>query len=426
LSRRKKPRSFWLFLEPDVFVSAKQNHALLYHTLTGKALEYQDRPQIVRIVRRLRSKKNLLVIRVTDQYLQDYPDISRFVRHVRNYFMGDLLDTALSRNKPIQIMPLLSIQQDAVKLKKDPSRSVGEGIMTHLIEISFYISGSGEPVSPLLPDAYRQFPFSRTGKDKAPELSFESIKKLLEETRGSSLRRLNILGGNILQYSSLDKLTDLLNPFPTRKVFYFHYLHFKDNNGDLQVFQRPDCGMNAAITFPAESGQLTLTLKRIKEILPDTRWTFVVQNSREMAESLKIIDTFKLENVSLQPYYNGKNLLFFKKNVFVNKMVLLNSRPSLDEILARQAINPAHFGRLVVLENGSIHANVNTPRLGRLGKDSLYDILYREMSRGKTWRRVRPNVDPCRRCVFQLLCPPLSNYEYVMGRNNLCTIWKGK
>lgn len=323
-------------------------------------------------------------------------------------------------------MPLLSIQQDTVKLKKDPSRSVGEGITTHLIEISLYINGSGESVSPLLRDAYRQFPFPRIGKDKTPELNFESIKKLLEETRGSSLRRLNIIGGNILQYSSLNKLTDFLNRLPTRKVFYFHYLHFQNNNGNLQFFQGPGCGMNVAITFPTESGQLTLTLKRIKEILPDTKWTFVVQNSREMAESLKIIDTFKLGNVSLRPYYDGNNLSFFKKNVFVSKSMVLKSRPTLREILARQAINPSHFGRLVVLENGSIHANVNTPRLGRLGKDSLYDILYREMSRGKTWRRVRPNADPCRRCVFQLLCPPLSNYEYVMGRNNLCTIWKEK
>lgn len=423
MSRRKNPKSFWLFLEPDVFVSTKHNHALLYHTLTGKVLEYRDRPQIVRIIRRLRSKKNLLVIRVTDQYLQDHPDISRFVRHVRNHFMGDLLDTAHSNNKPIQIMPLLSIQQDVVNLKKDPSRSVGEGITTHLIEISLYINSNGESVSPLFRDAYRQSPFPQIGRYKPPELNFEFIKKLLGETRGSSLRRLNILGGNILQYSRLNGLTDLLNRFPIPKVFYFHYLHFQ-NNINLQFLQRPNCGMSVAITFPAETGQLTHTLKRINTIRPDTKWTFMVQNSREMAESLEIIDTFKMENFSFRPYYNGNNLSFFKKNVFVSKSMVLKSRPTLKEILARQAINPIHFGRLVVRSNGSIHANVNTPRLGWLGKDSLYDVLYREMIQGKTWRRVRMNVEPCKRCVFQLLCPPLSSYEYVMGRNNLCTIWK--
>jgi pseudo-rSAM protein len=85
-------------------------------------------------------------------------------------------------------------------------------------------------------------------------------------------------------------------------------------------------------------------------------------------------------------------------------------------------VNPFHFGTLTVLSNGSIYANVNTQRLGSLNGGSLHDVVYKEMYRGKSWRRIRKKVEPCKFCTFDALCPPLSNYEYALGRNNLCHI----
>ncbi|HLP48163.1 MAG TPA: hypothetical protein VK469_19625, partial [Candidatus Kapabacteria bacterium] len=49
------------------------------------------------------------------------------------------------------------------------------------------------------------------------------------------------------------------------------------------------------------------------------------------------------------------------------------------EILARQCINPLQFGTLTILGNGHIHANINTPRLGTLARDSIYEVVYKEM-----------------------------------------------
>jgi pseudo-rSAM protein len=108
--------------------------------------------------------------------------------------------------------------------------------------------------------------------------------------------------------------------------------------------------------------------------------------------------------------------------VFVDKEDLQEAKPTCREIYARQLVNPLHFGTLTVLSNGHIHANINVSRLGILNHDSIYEVVYKEMYRGNSWRRIRKRVEPCKRCTFEALCPPLSNYEYAFGRNNLCHI----
>ncbi len=88
----------------------------------------------------------------------------------------------------------------------------------------------------------------------------------------------------------------------------------------------------------------------------------------------------------------------------------------------REAINSIYFGKLTVLADGRVYADLNAPSLGKLGRDSIYDILFKEMSGGSSWRRLRKNVMPCKGCHYEKLCPPLSNYQKVMGKNNLCHI----
>jgi hypothetical protein len=41
---------------------------------------------------------------------------------------------------------------------------------------------------------------------------------------------------------------------------------------------------------------------------------------------------------------------------------------------------------------------------------------------GNAWLRIRGNEKPCNQCVNRDLCPSISNYELVIGKNNLCNI----
>lgn len=53
--------------------------------------------------------------------------------------------------------------------------------------------------------------------------------------------------------------------------------------------------------------------------------------------------------------------------------------------------------------------------------DSLYDVVYREMTEGNSWFHVRKDT-PCCDCCYQWLCPAPSCYESALKKPNLCNV----
>jgi pseudo-rSAM protein len=92
----------------------------------------------------------------------------------------------------------------------------------------------------------------------------------------------------------------------------------------------------------------------------------------------------------------------------------------MNDILSQTVLNTHDFKKLMVLSDKSIHANLNNPKIGTLGEDHIMDLVYKELHRGKSWTKVRKYVKPCKSCVFNALCPPISNYEYAIGQYDLC------
>ena len=124
------------------------------------------------------------------------------------------------------------------------------------------------------------------------------------------------------------------------------------------------------------------------------------------------------------PLYNGKNIDFFESNVFTNQdelnTVALNKR----EIFIRQSLNIHNFGKLTIIANGIVYANVNHAPLGTID-DTIYSIVYKELINGQSWLQIRNQI-PCTDCVYQWLCPSPSNYEAIIGKPNLCIIKMSK
>jgi pseudo-rSAM protein len=108
----------------------------------------------------------------------------------------------------------------------------------------------------------------------------------------------------------------------------------------------------------------------------------------------------------------------------MRKSNLLESKIAQKTIFARSKINPRAFGTLYILNNGSILANPSLPPIGNIHTIDIYEAILSEMHGGKTWIGPRNRVIPCKNCVFNCLCPPLSNYESVFARNNLCHIYR--
>ncbi len=133
----------------------------------------------------------------------------------------------------------------------------------------------------------------------------------------------------------------------------------------------------------------------------------------------------KIKNKSISdtriiPIYNSQNLDFFKSNVFTDLDELSNIVLTKQEIFMRQSLNILNFGKLTIMPDGTVYANVNYEPLGLID-DTVYSLVYKEFAEGQSWLQIRNQV-PCANCIYQWLCPSPSNYETAIGQQNLCSI----
>ena len=71
------------------------------------------------------------------------------------------------------------------------------------------------------------------------------------------------------------------------------------------------------------------------------------------------------------------------------------------------------------MPDGVVKADMNAPAIGNIQFDNILDIIQNELISNTAWRRVRDS-HPCDSCIYQFICPPLSNYERIIGQDNLC------
>lgn len=417
-------KQFWFYMEPYAQLSCKSNDCLLYNTLTGKALIYWNEPDIAGLVRRLSSARNSRVIRLDASDLGK-KRISTFVEGVREHFMGDVLDTAYSSAKPVQMVHRPKIQKDAETLKREKGRSVGEGELEYLSDASFYINTECRENCPGCRGYLRQFLCCTRSIHKKQEMTPSTLSHLLSQIEGSPVSRINILGGDIFLHSRLQSLVEILKAKAREVVFYLHYSHLAGPNARMETLDFDAARYQVIVTPPYSRDMFRAAWDKIVGHESRTTFIFVVRSDEDMRQAKAMVESCSMASYMLKPYYTGENGDFFQQSVFMDLEDILNARPTHKEIYANQVLNRLNFGRLTVMSNGKVYANLNNPSLGTWKKDSIRQILYKEMYHGKSWRRTRLKVKPCRHCILAALCPPLGNYEFALKRNDLCHV-RGK
>jgi len=423
-------KKYWLYIDSFIHIAQKKNNVLLYHPYTGKILEYTDNPDAANLVRRIRSPKNLGVIGMTSEELSN-PAVHAFVSEIKRHFMGDVLDRSFSDGKPVQMPPHVKIQKDIAYLKNIKSRSVGEKIMGYLSEVSIYLNEECSQHCHICPSAFRQFPCchcSPSLKKAVRMLDMEILERFLDEIGGSSSVSLNLLGGNILVYPHLECLAALLKNRGVPYNLFVHYLNLAEHpnhNASISPLGGSPGFYIVPVSFPVDEDKFRIVCEILRSRHVPFKFLFIIESSDDVnrVETLLLQSRFQGVNSAIRIFYNGHNLDFIEESVFINPSTIEKKRPPLKTIYTNGAVNRSYFGKLTIMPDGGVYAGVKDPCLGRLGKDSVYDMLSKEMSAGKSWLRVRPKMKPCKDCLYNRLCPPLSNYERVMGKNNLCHIY---
>ncbi len=100
-------QKYWFMIEPYVYIHLTENQVILYNTLDYASIE-SSRMEVVGLMRELLREENVGVVSLDASYMERSVPIKSFVEEIREKFMGDIVDQALSNRKPVQILPFIN------------------------------------------------------------------------------------------------------------------------------------------------------------------------------------------------------------------------------------------------------------------------------------------------------------------------------
>lgn len=388
--KKETKSQYWFTIEPYVYVCLKDNEVLLYNTLDGVTIE-SNIIEVIELLKKVLKKENNGVILLLDKDLLN-KNIVEFIKELREKYMGDIIDTTLSKGKPVQIPPLYNfIDSDMQEIYKRHNFTLKRDVFEKLYEINIHIDDT-------------------TNTTKL--ISFlQTIPQNIY---------INLIG-TLSDITKYKEFLSFLNQYPNSKNITCSY---------TSIFQLQSCCKNnftykIIIDFPIDMESFYNSHKILSYQSLPYEYIFNISSLEDYQITENLIKQFNIKSYTIKPIYTGKNIDFFRENVFLTKEDILSSPISLKDIFTHQSINTNDFGKINIMPNGDVYANLNHPSLGNIYKDYFDDLIWKEIKIGKSWRRIR-NQEPCNKCIFQWLCPSPSDYEIKIGYPNLCYIKQHK
>lgn len=377
-------KKYWFTIEPFVYISLTNQAALLYNTLDGEMID-SNNSEVIYLLNRVLLKENYGVVLLTNEECKS-KEIKDFIEELREKYMGDILDASLSKNKPIQLFPYFNYQ-DRKKLYKKINFFPYEDVLENLFDVSIHL-----------------------GKDTDISILMDFLRSMPRTTK------YNILG-DLNQVDVYEQLFVFLDQRSSAKYIWFPY---------TEVAVLPFCLNNnfsyiISIDFPLDKQQLEHSWQSLKNQDLPFEYVFNISSVEELQEAGEIIEMFDLDNYRFNPIYTGTNIQFLEENVFLTKDDILSDLISLKDIFTHQSMNVYNYGKINIMSNGDVYANVDNPPLGNICTHSILDMLHKELAEGKSWFHLREQ-SPCVDCVYQWICPSPSDLEKVIGRPNLCHV----
>ena len=399
----------WFTLYPDTFLWVKREEGLVYNTLNNLSYFFKITGRVEILCNELSALENLYTSSISEEDMMDQ-EVQQWVRSVINIKGGFLTPITENEVNPVSLKPVLKLQEKTEVLVWEHERGAGGDLLKTIHELTFYINNSDGYGSDRY---YRQttYPLKKCG-----QLDMEKTLMFIRYCRNPKLTHVNLVG-NIFSYPEYNKLLDGLSELCIPYTIHITLQDFFQNIKQINEIQW------------ADYNKFNILIDSLPDRIPplqDIRAKIQV-NALIFSESDYRLVSEKFDNIPIYcdvliiPIYDGKNLDFFESHVFADKEELGNIVLTKREIFVRQALNIHNYGKLTVMSDGTVYANVNHELLGTID-DTVYSLVYKEFTERRSWLQIRDQA-PCTECVYQWLCPSPSNYETVIGKSNLCHIF---
>lgn len=406
---------YHIIILPYIYTHYLNNILLFYNTLSNEKVVIPNEKSTRSLVLKIAKKKGINTIGVsTEEYAK--PAVARLIRTLVKQRMICLLDAEKSNKPPFQLSPEVFLLSDVEKLHA-PNLGFDyvvyerlNNVKTYTKQLYLYINNYTKRG---IHCQHRLFPSFLFAK-QAHELPLNLLARLLDEIKDSNIQKLDISGGNIFMHSQIHEIIPLLSiqSYPVS----IHVLHKElDLNRLIENFHY------VIHIVPGEDHRkLAETIAQLQQANVRYSLDFIIFDDCSFSEGYGFIREHNITNYAFHPIVQN-NTDFLEKNLILTEDEIFAEAISMQSIFRNQKMNINYFGQVTILSDARIFSNVNGPSLGNLNEIHLFDAISGEFSAKGGWRTTRQDIQPCRRCVYQALCPPPSNYEYVMKRFNLCS-----
>ena len=399
-------KKYRLVLNQNTFLWIKNKEGLAYQSKNYREFVFSLSEKLRQICRHLLVLDHLYTIELTEEEL-NISDVRIFVDQLLEIDAGRLVSDTSTNKGIVSMKPVLKILEPVSYFVQKNERGVGGNIIQYIHELTFYINGSKYGNN----QYYRQtiFPVKHESI-----LEKEKILHFIRNSKNPFLANINLVG-NIFSFPNFEELLHLIETFEIKVTICITASDILSNKELLKktdwydkiyfrILMDNKDAINQVITF-WEGLRIPFYVD------------FLIFSEQDFLDIEQISTTI---NGSFVPVYNGENIVFFESNIFICQEEIHSSALSKREIFKRQATNIFHFGKLTVLADGKVYADVNQTHLGTIA-DTAYSIVYKEFTEGTSWFRIR-DFKPCKDCIYQWLCPSPSNYETIIGKPNLCHV----
>lgn len=411
----KKIETLWLYLHPYVFISEDLNEFLFYNSLTFKKMSFEKTMTVTIFVNELQNISNLYSIKI---HLKDLEDASllKFVQAIQAFGFGDIIEGELE--KPIIMPPVLNLQKSVERLKEHKA-PIGNNILSYLHEVTFYVNGTCLFSCHNCKDRYKQYTCC-TKSTNTLDPSF--LKKILFSIYYTGAA-ITLAGGNIFQYESLEEILTIIEGMGATHTLLSDWRNLPEDFVCLSKIKKGSFKLKILVMDLTDISSILSIAEKIQAAQIQQCWEISITSlpEYEKAEILNEKLSDLVDDVTIRPLYTGENITFFEECIFIDQEELDNIELDRQGIFALQALNTNNFGKITILSDGNVYANVNEKPLGHI-QDPIKEMLCEELEKGTSWRRTRYNMEPCSQCRYKLICPSPSNYELAIGKNNLCHI----
>jgi len=404
-----KTKSKYLVIEPYVHYNINEKKALFYNTISGRYSIFNN-PLLISNLKKIGFNNSSSIMNISTENINT-KEFKEFIINIKDLFIGDVIEANDTPFLFYQTPILNNISENNMDGEKN--RNITES----LHELNIFVN-SFESTHNKFCDAHKQFLFPWIN-NKKQQINNQIVKKLISEIDNYYIRNINLIIGD-LEDTNIDISLFQMNQSKLNCFVYYKTILTDSKISLLESFET----LNIYISSEISKKEIN-TLQEILSFFDQSKIIFhlIIESEEDFNKLEKIKINYNLKS-SYKPYFH-KNENFFKENIYITEEDILQRKLSLNDIHQRQLINPANYGKLFITENGDVYSNLNSLPLGNLIKQNVKELIHKELSIDESyWKKTKKDIYPCSSCIYNGICPPISNYEYGIGKNNLCHVWE--